>query len=460
MLLQSHRDTVRIAISNAKPTRTNVAFHELGGAGRETMLPIPFTRESVWVLAMTDRSALTLTEYPFEQAVMSDSSGRRVAVSQAGEMLVGERRDDVSINFQYGVSSFDVRDVNDVTGTGAVGQVGSMVAVSTGTGVGSAMLESLDAVRYRSGRESYCMPSVVFAEPEVNVNQYAGFLNDLDGFALGYQGLDAGLWFIKGGAVSFVAQVDWNIDVMDGSGESSYDMDLQTGQVPELKYVWHGIKNLTLEITSEEGHVLPCHKFKFINEAVDTHLDNPSLPVAVKIERTTGVGADLRILTGSWRAGVVTGGGEASVSDRWFSITNLEQELVSAARTVMFVIRSKSIYRGKNNHTLAGMAVIDLVNNGNKDVVVYGSVGGTVAGGGAFVDVDTDNSVLEIAKGGTVTGGKRGRARVLKAGATLLENVKDQSIRIRPGEDLVVEIDPGGPVNGTFTASIDLVEFH
>lgn len=60
LLLQSHRDTVRIAFSDTKPAKSNTVYHELGG--EHSPLHVPMTEQSVWALAMTERSALTVTE--------------------------------------------------------------------------------------------------------------------------------------------------------------------------------------------------------------------------------------------------------------------------------------------------------------------------------------------------------------------------------------------------------------
>ena len=62
MLLQSHRDTVRIVFSDLQPVEGNKAFHQLGGD--DPSLHIPYTDVNVWALAMTDQSSLTVTEFP------------------------------------------------------------------------------------------------------------------------------------------------------------------------------------------------------------------------------------------------------------------------------------------------------------------------------------------------------------------------------------------------------------
>ena len=60
LLLQSHRDTVRIAFSDVKPARDNIVFHELSGA--HPPWNIPMTETAVWALATSDRCTLTSTE--------------------------------------------------------------------------------------------------------------------------------------------------------------------------------------------------------------------------------------------------------------------------------------------------------------------------------------------------------------------------------------------------------------
>lgn len=60
LLLQSHRDTVRIAFSDIKPSRDNTVFHELGG--EHEPWNIPLTETAGWALATSSNCALTVTQ--------------------------------------------------------------------------------------------------------------------------------------------------------------------------------------------------------------------------------------------------------------------------------------------------------------------------------------------------------------------------------------------------------------
>jgi hypothetical protein len=60
IMLQAHRDSVRIVFSEVRPNIGNNAFHQLGGD--DPTLQVPLIDVNVWALAMTDTSSLTITE--------------------------------------------------------------------------------------------------------------------------------------------------------------------------------------------------------------------------------------------------------------------------------------------------------------------------------------------------------------------------------------------------------------
>lgn len=62
MILEAHRDDVRIVLSDAQPVKSNVSFHQLGGGDAAWHISVVDT--NVWVLAMSDRSSLVVTEQP------------------------------------------------------------------------------------------------------------------------------------------------------------------------------------------------------------------------------------------------------------------------------------------------------------------------------------------------------------------------------------------------------------
>ena len=60
LILQAHRDAVRITLSDSKPTKGNSVFHLLGGD--DNPLPFDSIDTNVWALAVSDRSSLVVSE--------------------------------------------------------------------------------------------------------------------------------------------------------------------------------------------------------------------------------------------------------------------------------------------------------------------------------------------------------------------------------------------------------------
>ena len=205
---------------------------------------------------------------------------------------------------------------------------------------------------------------------------------------------------------------------------------------------------------------MPVHKVVFVNSAIETHLENPNLPAGVKVRRVAGSGAGIVISTGSWRAGVISGPEEDNGSNRWFAHTVLDFALAGVVRNNVFTIRNKATYQGKINHIIVELGVVTFDSTANKTVAVFGTKDATLAGNGPFVDIDTVNSVLDVSEGGTLTGGTQGPATVIKAGGDRRTDVLGTGIKIYPGESFTFEVDPGGPVNGGFSISARIVEYH
>jgi hypothetical protein len=383
---------------------------------------------------------------------ITDRQGRSTKISQKGELLTASCVDDVDVNFQYTIRS--VETVSTTTGTGAIshpGTGGSYAELSPGTGVGKAELISRSPVRYRAGHEVYCEVSWIFRTAESNLNQFAGFINADDQFVIGYQGLDFGVLFKEGGNDTFIPREDFTDDKLDGTGPSGYALNPQAINVYRLAYVWHGGLPLTLEVQIGQQW-WPVHTLDFSNSITETHLENPHLPIGGFVERTAGTGTDEEARTGSWRGGALASAVDEP-SDDWTSHTVLDGALSSIVRTNIMTLVNPTTWQGKQNHIVYELGVITFDSQANKTVAIFGTKGATIIGGGATTFIDEDNYALQYINGGTVTGGNRGPATVIKSGGERRTDVQGTGILVYPGQAFTIEVDPGGAVNGTFSIS-------
>lgn len=186
LLLQSHRDTVRIAFSDAKPVKGNEVFHELGG--EHPPLNIPLVDTAVWALATTDRCALTATqqELPAEE--------QKTAF---GELSVAEPTPFIQISSEYGTLD-DIFVAEGLGGTSS--NVDGMFQVSTGMNpFGLSSASSLRQIRYRPGQGVLGRIDGVFSAGVVNSVQFIGLFNSAIFAGFGYEGTAFGILSATGG---------------------------------------------------------------------------------------------------------------------------------------------------------------------------------------------------------------------------------------------------------------------
>ena len=81
MILQAHRDEVRIVISEAKPAIANDAFMSLGG--NDAPLHLDIVDTNVWVLSVSNRSSLIVTESDTSFATEETVSQLVMAINNA-----------------------------------------------------------------------------------------------------------------------------------------------------------------------------------------------------------------------------------------------------------------------------------------------------------------------------------------------------------------------------------------
>lgn len=411
------------------------------------------------------------------KAQPSDEFGRKQTISGNGEAIIATIIDDISVNFQYGVSTNDIKNGGVVTGGGSIGQDGSLATVNIDTAVGAATLESIDAIRYVAGHEVRGILSHIFSTPEAGVNQYAGFLNADDGWTVGYQGLDFGLWFVEGGNFNFIAQANFNFDTLDGNGPSGYNPNPQKGQLYRLSYTWHGFAPLRFEIMDAATRsFIPVHVVDFINTAEETHLENPNLPMAVKIERTSGSGSAGTMKTGSWRAGNVGVDRDASPADRWFPFFRLDATVVATALigTHLVSLRSKTTYSSKVNHIKTVVKILVAISAHNKDLVIAAiptailrAADPTFAGNidAGYADIDTLNSVMEQSRAAstvdltTITEDDYSDVAVVKGGGER-GNLDVEGFDIMPGDEVSFVVIPPGSGTGAVSLQGNFKELH
>ena len=313
-----------------------------------------------------------------------------------GDAVVGSKIDDISIKFQYNNSPADI--IEGLTGTGVTSNADAMAQVSTGAGVATAFLVSKDLIRYRPGHEVSAHMTFIMDGAGVGVAHFIGIGDDQDRIGFGTKDGVTGVWFWEAGNKTFKPQSEFNIDRIDGTGSSKFDIDITKMNILNVSYGWLGIAPMIIQIYAgfEKGWVV-CHVFDFTNLQAEPHLKHPSLPICIDVERTSGSGA-ATTRSSSWRAGVVAGI-DAGADIRTFDYVAKEIAVAANTPTCVLSIKSRDLFKGKHNHVTSLPIQLDIVTDGAKPVVIQGVFDPTYAALPIYTETDPDSSVSEFSVG-------------------------------------------------------------
>lgn len=233
---------------------------------------------------------------------------------------------------------------------------------------------------------------------------------------------------------------DWNIDPMDGTGPSGYDLDPSKAQILMIDYEWLGVGRVRCGFVID-GIVYYVHQFVHANVIEGVYMSSPNLPLRYSIENDgTGGVAYLDHICSS----IITEGGQQDLG----VLRHVDNPSVTASSAGthygLIGLRLKTTSLG---------AVIDLINAAfmcttNND---YGHwelrLNPTVAG--TFTYADVTNSSIQVANGvaaNTVTGGYEIDGGYYTQGVPVASQVKN-AIRLGASiagvrDEMVISINP------------------
>ena len=80
-----------------------------------------------------------------------------------------------------------------------------------------------------------------------------------------------------------IAQTAWNLDRMDGTGPSGYNIDLSKIQMFYMDYSWYGAGAIRFGFKDQHGQVIYCHRFVHNNLQTEAYLRSGNLPARYEV---------------------------------------------------------------------------------------------------------------------------------------------------------------------------------
>jgi hypothetical protein len=315
-----------------------------------------------------------------------------------GDGLVGERLDQISVEFQYGISQeFDV--LYTPTGTSSISGADEKANLISGGGVGTTRISSYRPIQYPAGHMAYAFFTAMWENLDGTDGEeaYIGPLCNDTGFFIGYR---SGEWVvgIRRDSTDYlvVTRDDMDYDIFGEDDYLNFTLDPETLNIFCVTYGYLGVAPVTFWVFTDDGWI-PFHQIRSHNSRTSPHVSNPALPIGMEVSRAT-VGSNTTISTGSWGGGRV--GIDTGVSDRPQGYKRtLTIPFSGNPPTLIALFRSTDLFNGKVNRVISELLLynftVDAPANGLGTVEFEIRANPTIVTPGTWTDIDTGNSPVE-----------------------------------------------------------------
>lgn len=239
----------------------------------------------------------TMSGYPLEVNTVSGQSVYIQPASTAGDSF-GRLR--VSEPFTLFDSSHRYTDNGKWATSGSTATFNAnegLVDLTINTTSGSQVYrETTRVFPYQPGKSLQVMNSFVMESGKENLRQRVGYFGTDNGYYVEVSGTSSPFFVQRSsntGSVvdTRVAQADWNIDKLDGTGPSTYTLDITKSQLLWFDFEWLGVGTVRAGFLID-GELVHCHSFHHANTITSTYMATATLPCRYEIENLDDTATD------------------------------------------------------------------------------------------------------------------------------------------------------------------------
>jgi hypothetical protein len=177
------------------------------------------------------------------------------------------------------------------TGTGGTYAFSSsegLVNLNVTTASGAEVIrETTKVCSYQPGKSLQVMNTFVMASGKTNLRQRVGYYGASNGIYLEVSGTSAPSFVERSSSTGSlqetrVTQANWNVDKLDGTGQSGVTLDITKAQIMWMDIEWLGEGTVRVGFVID-GQFIHCHSFQHANLITSTYITTASLPLRYEI---------------------------------------------------------------------------------------------------------------------------------------------------------------------------------
>jgi hypothetical protein len=345
------------------------------------------------------------------------------------------------ISFTYGIA--DLLATTTLTASGTATSSSSLAVLTTGTStVSSSSLSSRRYIHCLPGQTATLIVSGIFGTPASGCTQLLGAGTSANGLFVGYNSLTFGICIRSNSADTWITMSNFNIDVLDGTGDSGVTLNPQTGNTYMIVYDTTGFGTVAVSILHPGSSTnsrksgltsIHAHQQAFNNSSTTIGILKPHFPASAMLTKTSGsTNTSMKV---------------ASIS-AYLSGLPHHQGLTFTAENVVSIglktyvpllcIRNRSTFNSITNVGSAKLMGVGCAIQAVRKNVLLAIYKNATITGGTWANVDTNNSVMEQSTDSIAFTGGTSLWRHCTYSSDVEASLSNLDIVLSPGESIVI----------------------
>lgn len=274
-----------------------------------------------------------------------------------------------------------------------------MTFSSTPTG-GKAYMTTYEWIPYQPGRCQLFLITFNFLSTAANCLKFAGIGDATNGIRFEQSGSTKQFTIYSGTSQgnNTVAQTNWNLDRLDGTGPSGLTLDTTKTNILVIDFqaLYVGRVRVGFDIN---GQIIFAHEFKHANKVSYPYIQNASLPITCGMTCTGTVSTTMNFICCS----AISEGGASEPIGYQF-VAEGTATAGNGTRVHALSVRPKTTFNGITNRITPSIQSVEVLVTGNSPVLWELVIGQAITGSNTFTDVANNTSAMEFNTGGTISG--------------------------------------------------------
>jgi len=300
-----------------------------------------------------------------------------------------------SAQCQYDADPLLFETGNTGSGTAPSHSANTRMVTLACTGTGTSFIQSYEYIPYQAGKSQLIFITGVLGAAVTNTVTEVGLFDENNGLFL-RQASDGTISVVRRTSTSgsvvdnVIAQTDWNLDKLDGTGASGVTLDVADAfiLVIDAQFLAMGRVRFGFDIG---GQIIYCHQSLHANVLSVPYMQTLTLPVQMLLTSTGGTKNSVRFKCAS----VSSEGGFAEDIGYDFATPELTVTAASGARTVLAGLRPATTFNSQTNRQRVQVNSVEIFNNSSTPIFWELLIGVTYSGTPTWTAVNSTYSGAE-----------------------------------------------------------------